>query len=136
MSLFQASTHPVQNHQFIMRGLFSVMICFVNYVLSISFVMCMVFIRVLLSCTICNTSSLVMCSFQLIFNLFQIHISKVSKRLTSSRIVHVSDAYSVTLHVKLLAILFFSCKSSFPLNNSFLFLNASLPITKHFLISR
>src|SRR6266536_3455156 len=54
---------PVIQSNIIMHGLFSVMICLVNYVLSISFVMFMVFIRVLLSCTICNTSSLVMCSF-------------------------------------------------------------------------
>src|SRR6218665_3676056 len=89
------------------------------------------------SSTFFNTSSFVLCSAQLIISiLLHIHISKASIRLTSSFLIgHVSAPYSVKLHTSALVILFLMCLFNPPFNNSFLLVNASLPIAILFFIS-
>src|SRR6218665_1187401 len=77
-----------------------------------------------------STSSFVFMSLQLMFSIFlHTHISKAcSLRIFSFLYVHVSAAYSATLHIIALMILFFMSLFKFLLNNSFLWLKAFLAI--------
>jgi len=63
---------------------------------------------VLVSVTLCRTSSLLILSTPLIFSiLLQIHISMASNLFLSAWVIdHVSDAYNTTLHNTLFTILF------------------------------
>src|SRR6218665_1934659 len=83
-------------------------------------------IKDLFSSPFFNTSSLVLCSVQLILSiLLHIHISKASICLTSSFfIVHVTVPYRATFHISVLAISFLMYLFSHPFNSSFLFVNA------------
>jgi len=86
-----------------------------------------------------NTSSFVLCSVQLILSiLLHIHISKASigwRPPFSSSTSPLSRAYSVTLYIIALTILFLMSLFNPHFNNSFLLVNAYFPIAILFLIA-
>ena len=86
-------------------------------------------LTVLLSFTLCRTSSLLILSTQVIFyTLLQIHISMACNLFLSAWvIVHVCDVYNTTLHNTLFTILFFNSILKLPVISFFLFINACLP---------
>src|SRR6218665_560046 len=79
----------------------------------------------------------VLSSVQLTFSiLLQVHISKASSLFISSFLmVHVSEPYSITLHISVFIICVFNVLFTFPLRSFLLFKNAAFPIAILLVIS-